>query len=749
MSPQKPQNLTFTVDSALLSELGEKIVERVHVALAELVKNSYDADATRVEVKLLTDDESSRIEISDDGHGMTFEEVQMYWMRIATTHKKEDRLSPRFWRPKTGAKGIGRFCCRRLGTHLKLITTARVRGGKTQRTVVEFPWRAFTPGTNVSEVACPGESTIIGDAPTGTTLLISSGKSEEWNKIAYQFVLRQLATLAANRGLHRKGAPEEDPGFNAIITAPGFSAKAEDLREKIIDGGWGTIEAAVDSNGLARYTLVAKGLGKKHISAKRHFNNLSGVRLRIGLFPHDKDYFREPSLFSKMNLSKILTEWGGVQVRYNEFRVYPYGDDDWLNIDRDRGLRKGPAHEQLVAFAATLRGVDPSRALLSLLSMKSHVGSVELGDQAGVFEMKASREGFIEGPALAELKEFSRFGIDWATIYRDFSIRTEQKSAAKTARESLEAILSESVPGTEVTPRAVQLIRKQVEHALSLLPDDSRREVQRNIVTASDAILKRDKTSQSELQHLRLIASTSTLLLVFTHEVKSLLGFLQTKSVALENLAKQIPAQNRARTLSISKGLLDYKERLRRLVQMTSLISVDGQDAKTERLALLERLEAAKACLSLIIESYTIEFNLDKVPANITVGPMLEAELYSVFLNLFSNAIKSVLAVKGGGRIEVEALSGPKGTTVWVRDSGLGIDKAHWESVFEPFVVDPNNELYSNLKRHLNQEDQFIVGTGSGLGLSIVREILEVREGSIRFTEPPSGWKAQVEVRFP
>src|SRR5438445_7200277 len=151
--------LTFTVDSALLSELGEKLVETAHIALVELVKNAYDADATETTVKIIPNpalevdviDNGSgvakivgrtsgpEVHVIDNGSGMTFDDVQNYWMRIATTHKKEHDVSPRYGRPRTGSKGIGRFSCRRLGTHLKLITTA-ARNGKFEQTKVSFPW---------------------------------------------------------------------------------------------------------------------------------------------------------------------------------------------------------------------------------------------------------------------------------------------------------------------------------------------------------------------------------------------------------------------------------------------------------------------------------------------------------------------------------------------------------------------------------------------------------------------------------
>src|SRR5215218_11340332 len=125
------EELTFTVDSALLSELGEKLVETPHIALVELVKNAYDADASEVKVKIIPDlPNGPQVHVIDNGSGMTFQDVENYWMRIATTHKKQQDVSPRYGRPRTGSKGIGRFSCRRLGERLKLITTAAIKNGR-------------------------------------------------------------------------------------------------------------------------------------------------------------------------------------------------------------------------------------------------------------------------------------------------------------------------------------------------------------------------------------------------------------------------------------------------------------------------------------------------------------------------------------------------------------------------------------------------------------------------------------------
>src|SRR5437016_4694119 len=97
--------LTFTVDSRLLRELGERLVGRPHIALAELVKNSYDADASQVVVNFLPD----RIEVLDDGHGMSPKDFEDKWLRIGSTHKEREAYSPRLHRPLTGSKGVGRL----------------------------------------------------------------------------------------------------------------------------------------------------------------------------------------------------------------------------------------------------------------------------------------------------------------------------------------------------------------------------------------------------------------------------------------------------------------------------------------------------------------------------------------------------------------------------------------------------------------------------------------------------------------
>jgi signal transduction histidine kinase len=743
--------LTFTVDSALLSELGEKLVETAHIALVELVKNAYDADATQVTVKILPAPRRGPIvQVIDNGSGMTFHDVQNYWMRIATTHKTAQQFSERYGRPRTGSKGIGRFSCRRLGIRLRLLTLAPADDGRYEQTEVAIDWSKFKPGREISTITCEGRRKVAAGAATGTTLIIQGSRQDEWSKRGYDFLKRQLAVLAANRGRKRPGF-EEDPGFNIRLEAPGFNEAISNLRERLLSAGWGELSVRVSNGGEATCILKALKIGEKKIAHPEKFPGLAGTSATIGIMPVDRAEMRDQEVISKGSLRAILDDWGGVYVRYRGFRVYPYGEpgNDWLNIDRDRGLRKSALSETLQPFAARLRGVNPQRALLSLLSSKSYIGDVEIGDLAKGFEPKASREGFVGDGGIAALRELVRFAIDWSTMYREYARALVAKEEAVRAREELESQLAHPVGSRDVVSAAIRAVESEVRSAATQLPTPERQHVLRSVETATRAIAAHEASNREELRHLQLVASTSTLLLIFSHEVKALLGWLEQVSISLERVRRKLTGPEANRLAEIRDEFAANKNRFVDLLSMTSLISVDSREAKPIELALRPRLEQAVRCFDLITRSYGIEIDCERVPATIKVGPMLEAELYAVLLNLLSNAIKSVIAAGGDKRVFVSAhRDGPK-AVVHVLDTGIGIEEEHYQKVFEPFVADPDNRLYRGLESKLNPEDRYVVGIGSGLGLSIVSEILSYRGGAVRFVQPSDGWKADLEVVMP
>ena len=249
---------------------------------------------------------------------------------------------------------------------------------------------------------------------------------------------------------------------------------------------------------------------------------------------------------------------------------------------------------------------------------------------------------------------------------------------------------------------------------------------------------------------MRLIASTSTLLLIFSHEVKSLLGMLDYTSSALNKILVGINIKNKKNIIDILDDLNTTKKRFSELLNLTSLIGVDSRNAVAKRLALKEHIKIAVNCFELIIKRYTITIDYENsVPNNLLVGPLLEAELYAILLNCLSNAIKAVLAGGTTRKVSISAQKNKNFVQINIKDTGIGLKEKFFNDAFIPFISDPDGQLYSKLKNNMNPEDRYIVGTGSGLGLSIVKEILQARKGNIQFRKSSGIWRTELEVNIP
>lgn len=475
---------------------------------------------------------------------------------------------------------------------------------------------------------------------------------------------------------------------------------------------------------------------------------LKDVSLKIAVIVEEKGQMRDTSVLSLGTLNKILPDWGGVQIRYKGFRVFPYGDDDWLDIDHDRGLRKGNPNNELQGFANSLRGVDPKRSLLNMLSMRSYMGSVEIGESATGFEMKLNREGFIASEAVEQLKAFVRFAIDWSTILRDFYIRKETEGETIIAKNALEKVVDEKVEYSQIVDSAVNYIEKEIENITVSADPQSKVEMKKSFHTATDAIRKYNETTKLELSHLRLVASTSTLLLVFSHEVKSLLGVLEQSKNSLNLLADSLSSKQRKEIYEMAKSFDDLKIRLKELLEFTSLLG-NTKKVKPGQVSLREKILRVNKIFDLIVNRYDIQIDYDGVPNNIVISKILEAEVYSILLNILSNSIKSVIAGGDKKKIQISAIKEGSINVIKIRDSGLGLNASKFDEVFIPFISDPEGKLYKNLDSKLNPEDKLIVGSGSGLGLGIVKEIVEARGGSVHFVKPKGSWSTELEIKLP
>jgi len=120
----------FKTKARLFEQLGDQLIRNNSIALLELVKNSYDADASvcTIVINQPEDIENGSIIIEDDGEGMDENTLKTGWLEIGTDYKSElkkneaTKLTPKFKRYRLGEKGIGRFGVHKLGKCIKIIT---------------------------------------------------------------------------------------------------------------------------------------------------------------------------------------------------------------------------------------------------------------------------------------------------------------------------------------------------------------------------------------------------------------------------------------------------------------------------------------------------------------------------------------------------------------------------------------------------------------------------------------------------
>lgn len=130
--------LTLTFDPLTIEHLGSNMYSRLPNAVAELVANAYDADATKVEVRISGSVPDQTIEVSDNGHGMSWEDLNEKYLRIGRNRRNDDGTTSEGGRRRvSGKKGLGKLALFGIGSCVQVRTT---RAGSTDGTVITLDW---------------------------------------------------------------------------------------------------------------------------------------------------------------------------------------------------------------------------------------------------------------------------------------------------------------------------------------------------------------------------------------------------------------------------------------------------------------------------------------------------------------------------------------------------------------------------------------------------------------------------------
>jgi len=716
-----PDNVRFSADSGLISRLGRELVARQETAVSELVKNAYDADARQALLVFVRAEKTGgELVITDDGLGMTREQLINGFMRLASTEKIQEPISPRFGRIRAGRKGIGRFAAQRLGAQLEL-TTQSEADSKASRIVID--WRHFE-GEDDLFVIPNRIYEVPKERDEGTTLRIKSLR-EAWTdaQIArvYRYVSDLIQPYPLSKRQRQSSGKENDPGFKASFFRR-ISGKDQEIASEermVFDYALAEVNAHIDAGGHGSWRVISERYNLDHQSAvgldsedpKLPFKYVRKVHLKAYYFIWDA------TLVPGQQLSRLRTlasEQGGIRLYRNGFRVLPYGEpkNDWLGLDEE--YRR--------------------RAVLPPVSNLNWFGFVEVTDPNGAeFEETSSREGIADNEAYRELVAFAHAALVAAAL-RIASVRERKLTASQKGFRSQVARSP-----SEVLTQVASDLERAAEEMEASSPDTGGGGLTTSAAVVRDAAQHVRDAGEALIHEnamLRVLAGLGLTIGMFTHEVRHHLFNLRNLLKEWSDKYGSHPAvKDILPTLESQLDLLrSYAAYFDVAISANVRRELEPQDLTKTLYDFIREFERA------VQRDGTKFVGDDEIDEDLVTLDMHPSEWASVLGNMLTNSLKAIRRSKnrGRGRILIRAQRKHETIIVDFADNGDGIPPSNVQQIFDPFFTTTHSAS--------SRSDEL---TGTGLGLTIVRDILSAYGGDIYLTTPPKGFATCFRIEIP
>lgn len=709
----------FTVDAGLIQRLGYELVGRAETAVSELIKNAYDADATVVDVDFIDSyQKGGTLVISDNGIGMSEDQLINGFMRISSADKIHNPVSERFKRTKAGRKGIGRFATQRLGTRL-IIVTQTLEASHATKIVIE--WSKYEIDIELSSIKFP-IIYVEKEKEEGTTLIIE-GLTERWTdtsiKRVYRYVLDLLQPeyLTPNSTSNLNSFPNSREyqkfkvRFHQTLNGEKITiaGKADDITKKALV----YIEGYVDKS-KCHYTIVSNKLknsiqDKDYFPLPTNFVNIRGVHFKVYYFIYEPQYYNDIITKTELNdISKLAKKEGGIKLYRNGFRVLPYGEEgnDWLGLDK---RYTGASGKTNIPWGNT-----------------NFFGFVQITDTEGyLFEETASREGLIENKALEDTTEFVKKILEIARkriSSEIFKIRKDEKE--ESPFDSKIDVLEE-----KITKQLTLL-----ETIVSAPEKEKVLELKSKINEGFSVLKQQNQNLLDEMSMLRILAGIGLAIGVFTHEMRGLIGSVRGIISPIYNNIQDAKTKELLEELDASiANLVEYNASFERIISQNT-----RRDLKP--ISIIDTINAFCKSIQRDATKRGIEIKNEYFNhKSLVTLPMHESEWHTILLNLYTNARKAIKRANHKGEIYIVAGTYEGRIYVEFMDNGDGIKEEYRERIFDTFfttsVPTSVGSIYDDL-------------VGSGLGLKIIKDIIVSYRGDIFVDEPEAGYKTCFRIEI-
>lgn len=706
----------------LITMLGDQLIKNELVAIVELVKNSYDADANWVKVTFknfnndFSANESSKIIIEDDGYGMDKYIITNHWLNPATPEKKirkmESKRTPK-GRIMQGEKGIGRFAIFKLGKKIT-ITTRRMNEDIENKLVYDFSkydeefltenseskqlfLEDLTVDFSQSSPQQIIEKDIILDNrhltrnPYGTIIEIGCLKGS-WSKRIIENIQKDFGKMQPIFVLDEIESETKVEDFQIYVYKDSEIHPIQNDYKNTLSNSIENKAVLKITNGhyLESESLISFTINGERKKFSFYDSEINGIRMfqkefkspdyktECGDFNFQFYVFDfagdEESRFYLGREEKNIIKEHRIYLYRDGIRVFPYGnpEDDWLQID-------------------VLRGTISAG---EFLSNDQVIGCVYISQEGNPkLRDKTNREGLIEeGKALYDFTTLLRIILKYIrnNPYEKYNIEKKKKIEFRAVQsEKPQGIFDELKNKLTENQEAVSLLNKY----------EKAYKTEKNVF-------------QERISKVENLAAVGLSVETASHDVMILLkkAIEQLDSMAL-SLTKhgEIDKDILYSQVSGIRGTIAFVESQMKDIQLL----FPSTKSKTKNLKVKEILDKVARLYQRAFSDNNIQYDIFEVGSPLIVKTT-DAVLLQVFINLFDNALYWLKFVPNNKKVEIH-LDGNDNKVVF-SDNGPGIKLEDMQYIFEAFFSGKGEE-------------------GRGLGLYIARQLLERYDYAIDVAE--------------
>jgi len=677
----------------IVHTLGDELISSEVVAVIELVKNSYDADAKRVFVRFTgpLQEGQGRIEIMDSGHGMSIDTIEKAWLEPATNFRKRNRLSEK-GRRVLGEKGIGRFAASRLAKKLEVISR---RSGSDKEIVAFFDWSKFDDEnkyldeievnweerepteicpTGAISALCWDTDTIIPEKLQKGTIIRMDNLNIDWDDKKIEKLLDGLSRLISPFTLKNR-TPEESIKIFVEFPPP-FEEKSGVVESSdIFRSPHYTLEGRIDENGFYSFELKIKDteaentLKNRFLIEGREEPSCGPLYMDLRVWDRDSDSMKKLAEKFNLKLNQVrrnLDSSSGISIFRDGFRVFPYGEpgNDWLQLDRRRVQNP------------TLR-----------LSNNQIVGYIEISSEKNpLLRDQSNREGLIDGNALDDLKDL---------VISSLSLLESRRWDSRHPKGSSKITSSGLFSGFTIKTIGEEISKKY--------PED--KELLTSVQDKEKDLDSRINKIKEVLSRYQRLATMGNLIDTVLHDGRTPLSKISQNAYIGIKESDKYPGHKGKAWESLRDHFVDIKDKTEILSTVFRRIEPFGGRKKGKPTAIC--IETCIADAFALLDTEIKDTGATCVlPDTCTMGIVDNAEIQEIIYNLLDNSCHWLYQMpKDDRKIMVtckKLISGE--IEILFSDNGPGIEPEFQERIFEPYFSTKKN--------------------GIGLGLSIAGEII-------------------------